>query len=127
MTDRELRDQQLFDQIASAYAHKDETESSVIARQYRVACAVQPILDRMPDLGVVVDLGCGVGAPARYLHGRYQQYIGIDQSAELIAAAERFTQGLPQVQFKMANAKSTELPDNTADVILSHWSTAPHD
>lgn len=119
MTDREQRDQQLFDQIAASYARKDDTASSIVARQYRVECAVQPILAARPDLGVVVDLGCGVGAPAKYLHGRYQQYIGIDQSAELIAAAEQFTQGLPQVQFKVANAKSTGLPDNSADVILS--------
>ncbi len=119
MIDRERRDQQLFNQIAAAYARKDVTASSVIARQYRVECAVSPILQTRQDLGVVVDLGCGVGAPAKYLHGRYQQYIGIDQSAELIAVAEQFTQELTQVQFKAANAKATHLPDHCADVILS--------
>lgn len=116
---QELRDQELFNQIAAAYARKDVIRSSVIAREYRTLCAVQPVLVARPDLGVVVDIGCGVGAPAKYLYGRYQQYIGIDQSYELIKAGQQFTQGLAHVTFLVANAKTTGLLDNTADVVLS--------
>jgi ubiquinone/menaquinone biosynthesis C-methylase UbiE len=53
------------------------------------------------------------------LHGRYQQYIGVDQSAELIAAARTFTADRPQVAFVVANAKATTLPAQTADLLLS--------
>ena len=116
---REIRDQQLFNQIAQAYTQKDLTPSAIIARQYRVMCVVESILKTTANLGVIVDLGCGVGAPAKYLHGHYQQYIGVDQSAELITAAETFTRDLPLVKFVVGNAKDTSLPDNTADLILS--------
>ncbi len=115
---RERRDQQLFDEIAQSYARKDIAASAAIARKYRVMCAVETILAEREDLGVLVDVGCGVGAPARYLYGRYQKYIGIDQSAELVAAGKTFTRDLPNVEFVTGNAKETGLPNNTADVVL---------
>lgn len=116
---RENRDQRLFDQIAKSYARKDLVSSSVVARQYRVMCAIEQIVHNTPNIGVIVDFGCGVGAPARYLHGRYQQYIGVDQSAELIAAAKSYNTGLPDVKFIVGNAKATNLPKHSADLILS--------
>lgn len=118
MMSREIRDQQLFDEIAASYAQKDVAASSAAARAYRVQCAVDTVLAERDDLGVLVDMGCGVGAPAKFLYGRYQKYIGVDQSAELIAAAKTFTQELDNVEFIAGNAKETTLPDNVADVVL---------
>lgn len=115
---RETRDQQLFDEIAASYAKKDVVASSAIAREYRILCAVEPILAQQDDLGTVVDIGCGVGAPAKFLNGRYQKYIGVDQSAELVEAGQTFTDEFDNVEFVVGNAKETGLPNNVADVVL---------
>lgn len=118
-TEQELRDQELFDQIAAHYARKDVVQSSALARRSQLLAAMEPVLARVPDLGTLVDVGCGVGAPALYLHGRYQRYIGIDQSPEMIEAAHIFNREQGGAEFKAANVKTAVLPANTADVILS--------
>ncbi len=119
MTDQEQRDQALFDQIAAHYARKDVILSSKIARRSQLLTAMTPIFAQTPQLGVVVDVGCGVGAPAVYLSGRYDKYVGIDQSAEMIDAAQIFNQDQTSVEFMAANIKTAVLPSHTADIILS--------
>jgi SAM-dependent methyltransferase len=116
---REQADRALFDRIASRYARKDSIASSSLARKSQLLFAVRPVLDELPNLGTVVDIGCGVGASARYLAGHYERYIGIDQSEEMIRAAIAFNRGNPRVEFIAENAKSRDLPQNVADVILS--------
>jgi len=116
---REQADQELFDTIADRYARKDVVASSSLARKNQLLFALQPILDQSPNLGTVVDVGCGVGAPARYLEGHYERYVGIDQSEEMIKAAATFNRGNPRAEFMAKNIKSRHLPQNVADVILS--------
>lgn len=118
-TEQELRDQELFDQIAAHYARKDIVQSSMLARRSHLLAAMTPIFQQTPTLGTVVDVGCGVGAPALYLNGRYQRYIGIDQSPEMIEAARVFNRAQEQAEFMAANVKTAVLPPHTADVILS--------
>jgi SAM-dependent methyltransferase len=81
--------------------------------------ALRPILDQTTSLGVIVDIGCGLGASAKYLAGRYDHYIGIDHSAELLKAATHFHKGNPHVEFIAADILNVNLPPHTADLILS--------
>lgn len=116
---RELADQALFDRIAEQYARKDSIASSSLARRSQLLSAIRPVLDEQPNLGTVAEIGCGVGAPARHLMGRYERYVGIDQSEEMIEAARLFSQGNPKAEFLARNIRSPGLEPNMADTILS--------
>ena len=70
-TEREQADRALFDRIAPHYAQKDVVASSALARQRQLLAAIETVLHQREDLGTVVDVGCGAGAPARYLAGYY--------------------------------------------------------
>ena len=115
---REQADRDLFDRIARRYARKDVVASSSLARKSQLLTAIKPLLDESPNLGTVVDVGCGVGAPARYLTGHYERYIGVDQSEEMIEAAVAFNLNNPKAEFIARNIKSSDLQD-VADVVLS--------
>lgn len=119
MKTREIQDRALFDQIAHQYAQKDRTPSSSTARQGQLLAAIAPLLQQNRTLGIVVDIGCGVGAPAQYLKGFYERYIGIDQSQEMIQAAEVLNQPLDNTEFVAANVKAIPLPNHSADVVLA--------
>ena len=114
----EQKDKALFDQIARQYAAKDFTPSSAWPRQRQLLDAVAPLLARRHRLGTVVDIGCGIGAPARYLAGHYGRYIGIDQSDEMVALAQQLHHTLDRVQFIAGNIKQVTLAE-TADTILA--------
>ncbi len=116
---REERDKALFNKIAGNYARKDSCRSSALARRSKLTSILKPVLAMRPNLGTLVDIGCGVGGPAKYLAGNYERYIGIDHSEELIAAARIFNLGNPKADFIAASVKSKELPQNVADVILA--------
>ncbi len=116
---RELADQALFDKIAGQYARKDSIASSSLARRALLLSAIQPVLDEQPNLGTIVEIGCGVGAPAQYLINCYEHYVGIDQSEVMIEAARLFNQGNPKARFLVSNVKSADLPTDMVDTILS--------
>lgn len=116
---KEQRDQVLFDRIARDYARKDIIPSSLIARKQLLLDAVRPLLKGANSLGVILDIGCGVGSPARYLEGYYDRYIGVDQSEKMIEAARIFNRGNPRVEFIAGNIKTLELSCKPADLVLS--------
>ncbi len=116
---REELDRHLFDRTAPKYAKKDLVASSSIARRFQLLSALRPVLRELPCLGIVVDIGCGVGAPAHYLLGLYEQYLGIDQSREMILVAQALNQSNRGADFRVANVKQVDLPPDMADLILS--------
>lgn len=116
---RERTDQLLFDRIAREYARKDLFSSSSLARERQLLSALKRVFDERSRLGTVVEVGCGIGAPARYLDGYYDQYLGIDQSEEMIRAAAAFNQANPKARFIASNVKSRDLPRDVADLVLS--------
>jgi ubiquinone/menaquinone biosynthesis C-methylase UbiE len=83
--------------------------SADIVRYYELINQLQPaeqlIFDRLsPNLPTmkVLDLGVGAGRTTQYLNDRAAEYIGIDSSAEMIAACQiRF----PGVQFQVCDAR----------------------
>jgi ubiquinone/menaquinone biosynthesis C-methylase UbiE len=117
---REHEDRLLFDRIAAKYARKDVAVSSALARKDQLLTAMRQAADEsVRRWGTIVDVGCGVGAPAHYLQGQYQEYVGIDQSAEMIEAAKIFNREISQARFLADNVKETRVPHHSADVILS--------
>lgn len=115
---RESRDQTLYDAIAAKYMRKDLVPSSAMARKSQLFAAIKPVLQKRGNLGTIVDIGCGIGAPGVFLNGRYAHYIGLDQSAEMIEAGKQFNQDLENVTLIADNVKASSVPDNTADLIL---------
>ena len=112
-------DRRLFDSIASAYGRKDVVPVSRIPREAMLMEALRPLLAERNNLGRILDIGCGVGAPAEFLRGSYTDYRGVDHSGKLIAAARDFNKGNPQAQFLAADIE--DIPDDWkgADLVLS--------
>ncbi|HSE41900.1 MAG TPA: class I SAM-dependent methyltransferase [Acidobacteriota bacterium] len=61
--------------------------------------------------GLVVDLGCGSGIWARYLHDHGYEVFGVDQSAAMIQLARRTA---PAAKFKNGSLFNTTLPSSVA-------------
>jgi SAM-dependent methyltransferase len=85
--DKVLRDKELFDRIATAYARKDLYGPSRIARKVRLLQTLRKA-DLSPNVDIL-EIGCGAGFAAEYLHGSYHTYTGLDHSRELIQYAEK--------------------------------------
>lgn len=116
---RESRDQAIFDESADQQARKDLLPASAIARESQLLAALRPIWNGVSSLGKIVEVGCGIGAPAKQLDGFYEAYVGIDQSPQMIAAARRFNVGNDRATFLADNIKTAAVAPKTADLILS--------
>jgi ubiquinone/menaquinone biosynthesis C-methylase UbiE len=116
---QEEKDRILFDSIAGKYIKKDKFSSSIIPRKTLLLNAISPWLKQPKSLGILLDIGCGVGAAAEYLKGYYRKYIGIDQSSQMVDAARIFNRGNPDAQFIAGNIKTFECPDRSFDMVLS--------
>lgn len=116
--DREARDKELYDANSYKCAMLDITPSSIIARKAQLFLAIKPLLDKSQSLGVIVDVGCGVGSPAKYLNGLYTKYIGIDHSKEMIKSARVYNSGNTKCEFYDKNIKELNREIAKADVIL---------
>jgi ubiquinone/menaquinone biosynthesis C-methylase UbiE len=115
----EQKDRDLFNDIADKYSRKDYAKSSSIIRQYQLFFALGPVLKTTPKLGTIVEIACGIGAPARYLDGLYEKYVGIDYSEQQNKAGRRFNQGNSKASFVTANIKEVDLPETQADLIFA--------
>jgi len=116
---QEARDRALFDRISQAYARKDVTPSSRLARQYTLQYALGPALEKVGDHGHLVEFACGAAAPARHLRGRYRAYTGIDYSENLIEAARQFHHDNPAARFIASNIKDVDLGADRADLVFA--------
>lgn len=113
---KEVGDRELFNKIAADYSRKDFVDSSMIARRYQLLAAFKPILKLRKKIGLIVDVGCGIGTAAKYLKGKYSSYIGIDQSKEEITLAKSFFKD-KKIKFIAQNIKEINLSQK-ADVVL---------
>ena len=111
-------DRALFDKIAKSYARKDAVPSTSAARRAIVQRAMRPIIAERGGLGTVIDIGCGIGAQAKYLEGDFDNYIGVDYSHELLEIGRRTFADRSDIRFVEANVKNLPFPDKMADVIL---------
>lgn len=121
MKNIEQKDRELFDLIAIDYAKKDVVPSSSHARKYQLMSAIGGVLKDVGSTGTIVDIACGVGAPAKYLSQHYSKYTGVDYSSELINQARIFNYGNDRVTFINKNIKDITVGDigGSADIILA--------
>lgn len=112
-----------------------DTRSSYDADATGYADKVRGLLDRMPYLrasltlfaelvrgaggGPVVDVGCGTGYVAAYLHEVGVDAFGIDLSPEMIAIARR---DHPELRFEVGTMTGLELADDSVAGIVAFWS-----
>lgn len=120
MTDTiQENDRVLFNRIAAKYARKDRVLSTRAARSYQLDAGVAPVL-RDKKIGTVVEIACGIGASAQYLGSRYERYVGVDHSEELIRHAQDFHRGRLGVEFMVKNVKELKAGDTPpADLVLA--------
>lgn len=116
----EEKDRELFDRIVSAYVRKDVAPVSALPRKELLLAAFGPLFQESPRLGRLLEVGCGVGAAARYLQGRYETYLGIDHSPKMIEAARIFNQGNRRAEFLTADIKTVDLTGSSVDTILAN-------
>lgn len=116
---KEKGEEALFNRIASQYARKDTVRSSMIPRKRLLLEAIHPLIKQIGTLGTVLDIGCGAGAPARYLKGLYRNYIGIDQSEKMVEVARLVNRDIPDTHFIAGNIKAIDLHHHSVDFILS--------
>lgn len=114
-----FQDRALFDRIARSYARKDLAPSSAFVRRQQLLRALGPILATRPQVGTVLELGCGVAAPAWHLFPYYDRYLGVDHSQEMIRIAREWHAQNPKVTFVASDAASVDLGNLRAQVVLA--------
>lgn len=112
-------DRALFNRIAQTYARKDVAPSSAYVRQAQLLLALRPLLQSLPSLGTVLEIGCGIAAPAQHLAPFYQRYVGVDQAETMIALARKLHAHNPKAEFVVGDAASVDLSGLQARVVLA--------
>jgi len=78
----------------------------------------------LTDSSNVLDLGCGLGGPARFIAERYRcRVTGIDLTPRQLSIAQSLTQGLdiePQIQFIRCDARTLPFADKTFTHVFSN-------
>lgn len=107
-----------FDRISREYSRKDTHPVSGLVRRRELMLAARLVLgDGAASTGVgrLLDIGCGVGAMAWHLEGRYETYLGLDISSEMIRIAQGWDRG-DNVSFQVADILQNP-PDVQVDTI----------
>ncbi|HEX6575392.1 MAG TPA: methyltransferase domain-containing protein [Gemmatimonadaceae bacterium] len=105
-----------YDSAAKAYADHlfDELDGKPLDRHL-----LNRFVDEFANHGKIIDLGCGPGHIAKYVHDRGGDVIGIDLSPSMIAVAR---ERVPDVPFHEGDMRSLDLRDHSADGLISFYS-----
>ncbi|HYW73443.1 MAG TPA: class I SAM-dependent methyltransferase [Pyrinomonadaceae bacterium] len=78
------------------------------------------LLRQLPaDCNDVLEIGCGTGAFSRAVAGRAQRVLAIDLSSEMIRVAQSRSRQFPQIEFKIGDVMSRDLPPAAFDCIAT--------
>lgn len=80
--------------------------------------AAPALLGLLPRDWVVADLGCGTGAMVAMLAPHVARVIGVDASAEMLAAAGERTASLDNIELRAGSLESLPLDDRSVDAAL---------
>ena len=75
--------------------------------------------ERMRDVGLACDMGCGPGHVARYLHERGARVCGVDSSAAMVERASRLN---PAISFRQDDMRALDAPDGAWAGIAAFYS-----
>jgi len=105
-----------YDQVAEAYADTffDELDRKPFDRELLDAFAA-----RNRDQGLVLDVGCGPGHVAGYLHERGVEAAGVDLSPEMVAVARRLN---PEFRFDVGNMAALDVDDAALAGLVAFYS-----
>jgi SAM-dependent methyltransferase len=83
------------------------------------------LAEAAPGADLALDCGCGTGQLSVLLAERFAHVIAVDASARQIESAEPH----PQVEYRVAPAEASGLPDGSADLVVAaqaaHWFDLP--
>jgi SAM-dependent methyltransferase len=81
-----------YDRVAEDYAESfhDELSKKPFDRKM-----LDWLIEKVGDLGVICDVGCGPGQVARYLHEHGARACGVDLSAGMVERARSLSPGIP--------------------------------
>ena len=114
--DSTLTTKESYDRVASKYAdlYLNEFDHKPFDRDL-----LDKFAERVKSRGRVMDLGCGPGQVAAYLHNRGVDAFGLDLSPEMVKLAKEAN---PDVEFLEGDMRSTGLPDESLAGITAFYS-----
>lgn len=90
--------QSKYDLVAENYARQFHDEMS---RKPFDRKMLDWLAEKVSDLGIICDMGCGPGQIAGYLHGRGVKVCGVDLSSEMVRQARSLNPEIPFQQGDM--------------------------
>jgi len=100
--------------FAGAAGRWDELRAQLYGRGFTQAA----LLALLPREWVVADLGCGTGPVLAALAPQVERVIGVDQSAAMLRAARRRTEGFANVELRRGPLHALPLEDSGVDAVL---------
>ncbi|MCU0224689.1 MAG: metalloregulator ArsR/SmtB family transcription factor [Acidobacteria bacterium] len=116
----EQRRQESLSFFAGAAASWDALRAELFGDGFARAA----LLALLPPDWIVADLGCGTGALVAELAGAVRRVVGVDQSAEMLAAARERVAGLSNVELHEGDLGALPLADACCDAALMLLSLA---
>jgi SAM-dependent methyltransferase len=113
-----------YDRVAAPYAARFSYE---LAQKPLDRALLDYFAEQVRGRGPVVDVGCGPGQVAYYLHTRGVPISGLDLSPEMVAHARRLA---PQITFRQGSLVALDAADATLGGIVAFYSiihVAPDD
>jgi ubiquinone/menaquinone biosynthesis C-methylase UbiE len=109
-----------YDAISLAYRSDDGQPASCSSEHVSLYAGwVEELATLLPEMAVVVDLGCGAGIPAtRELAGRDLQVLGVDFSAVQLSRARRL---VPSARLVQADMTALHLRPASVDAVVSFY------
>ncbi len=105
-----------YDRLAANYAEqfRDEMDKKPFDRKM-----LDWLAEKVGDLGVICDMGCGPGQIAGYLHGRGIKVCGVDLSPEMVRQAQSLN---PDISFEQGDMFAlADIADNSYGGIAAFY------
>ncbi len=108
--------QESYDRVAGVYAERflHEFDHKPMDREM-----LDRFAERVRSKGRVMDMGCGPGHLARYLHELGVDAFGVDLSPGMLEEAR---QAHPEIEFRQGDMRSLDLPDGSLAGIAAFYS-----
>jgi SAM-dependent methyltransferase len=109
--------QSAYDRVAENYAEqfRDEMDRKPFDRKM-----LDWLAEKVGDLGVICDMGCGPGQIARYLNAHGVKVCGVDLSSEMVRQAKSLN---PQIPFQQGDMFAlSDVADNSYGGIAAFYS-----
>ena len=94
----------------------DQKMEYVVGKELRDAIIQE--LNRLPELGELVELGCGTGIFTEAIALKTKRMVAIDLSDSLLAVARRRIGDHPKVTIQKENCKATSFPSEAIDSVF---------